>query len=130
MCNSYHGRHHDSCHCQPSGKVERFIQPTLLLSLLQQSSHGYELLERLTSFRFYKGTADTGAVYRHLRRLENDGYVESQWETGEAGPAKRTYSITPGGIALLHAWANEFQERKAAIEDFLQKYQEQLDKNV
>lgn len=122
MCNSCHGKGHTSCHCQPSGKVERFIQPTLLLSLLQKPSYGYELLERLSSFRFYSGSPDTGAVYRHLRRLENDGHVESRWESGEAGPNKRTYSITPHGIAMLHAWANELQERKAAIEDFLLKY--------
>ena len=131
MCNSCHENHHGNgkghCNCQPSGKIERFIQPTLLLSLVQQPSHGYELLERLSHFRFYSGNPDTGAVYRHLRRLENDGYVESRWETGEAGPAKRTYSITPDGITLLHAWADDFLERKAAIEDFLQKYQ-QLEK--
>lgn len=127
MCNSCHGKGNTSCQCQPSGKVERFIQPTLLLSLFQQPSYGYELLERLSNFRFYSGSPDTGAVYRHLRRLEKDGHVVSQWETGEAGPNKRNYSITPEGIALLHAWANEFQERKAAIEDFLLKYQ-QLEK--
>jgi len=127
MCNSCHGKGNTSCQCQPSGKVERFIQPTLLLSLFQQPSYGYELLERLSAFRFYSGSPDTGAVYRHLRRLEKDGHVVSQWETGEAGPNKRNYSITPEGIALLHAWANEFQERKAAIEDFLLKYQ-QLEK--
>lgn len=124
MCNSCHRHGNSNYHCQPSGKVERFIQPTLLLSLFQQPSHGYELLERLSSFRFYSGSPDTGAVYRHLRRLENEGYVESRWETGDAGPAKRTYSITQNGVALLHAWANELDERRTAIEDFLEKYRE------
>lgn len=113
---------HEGCHCQPSAKIERFIQPTLLLSLLEQPSHGYELLDRLGSFRFYSGAPDPGAIYRHLRRLENEGFVESQWETGEAGPAKRTYSITERGIELLKAWTKEMTERRAAIDDFLERY--------
>lgn len=124
MRHSCHGRHHNDCRCRPSGKVERFIQPSLLLSLFEQPSHGYDLLERLSGFRFYEGSPDTGAVYRHLRRLEEEGYVESKWETGEAGPAKRIYSLTQDGVALLHAWAADLRERKVAIEDFLRKYNE------
>jgi DNA-binding PadR family transcriptional regulator len=79
---------------------------------------------RLSRFHFYGGSPDTGAVYRQLRCLENNGYIISQWETGEAGPARRTYSITPDGIILLQAWADEFKERKTAIEDFLRKFRE------
>ncbi|KLU60881.1 lineage-specific thermal regulator protein [Peptococcaceae bacterium CEB3] len=118
-----HGGGHGDCHCKLSGKVERFIQPCLLLSLLQHPSHGYELLERLTGFRFYPGSPDTGAVYRHLRRLENSDYVESRWETGDAGPAKRIYSITPDGQDMLKAWIEEFRDRKSAMEDFIEKYE-------
>ena len=111
-----------NCHCHPPAKAERFFQPSLLLCLAEQPSYGYELLERLSLLPFNTGVPDPGTIYRHLRRLENDGYVESRWETGESGPAKRVYSITPNGIGLLHTWADELKERRAALDSFLQRY--------
>lgn len=121
MC-SCHGPHHRNCHHQPGNKPERFIQPSLLLCLAEKSSYGYELIEQLSGFRLHSGSPDPGAVYRHLRRLEMEGYVESHWKTGEAGPAKRMYAMTAAGISLLHAWAGELGERKAALEEFLERY--------
>ncbi|WP_459998282.1 helix-turn-helix transcriptional regulator [Paradesulfitobacterium aromaticivorans] len=126
--HSCHDENHES-NCQPGGKHQRFIQPTLLLSLVEQPSHGYELMERLSRFRFYAGAPDAGAVYRHLRRLENEGFVESHWETGAAGPAKRIYAITQEGITMLHAWAFDMKQRKASIEDFLERYEEIVKKD-
>lgn len=123
MCNC-HGPHHKNCHHQLGTKAERFIQPSLLLCLAEKSSYGYELIERLSNFRLHSGNPDPGAIYRHLRRLETEGYVESHWETGEAGPAKRIYAITADGISLLQAWTSEITERKAALEEFLQRFQE------
>ena len=117
-----------NCHCRPSGKQERFLQPSLLLCLAEHSSYGYELLERLSLFRFHTGGVDPGAVYRHLRRLESEGYVESRWETGEAGPAKRVYVITAAGQELLKAWVAELEGRRAALDDFLSRYQELSEK--
>lgn len=127
MC-SCHGPRHRNCHHQPGNKPERFIQPSLLLCLAEKSSYGYALIEQLGSFRLHSENPDPGAVYRHLRRLEMEGYVESHWETGEAGPAKRMYTITADGISLLKAWAAELEERKAALEEYLHKYQKLTNK--
>jgi PadR family transcriptional regulator, regulatory protein PadR len=51
----------------------------------------------------------SGTVYPALRRLERDGFVESQWESDESAaqgqrPARRYYEITkPGKAAALAA---------------------------
>ena len=46
-----------------------------------------------------------GNLYRVLRALEEDGLVTSRWESGEPGPAKRTYELTEEGRRLLDEWA-------------------------
>ena len=45
--------------------------------------------------------ADTGAVYRVLRKLERDGCAESSWAASAAGPRRRLYRLTDKGRQAL-----------------------------
>src|SRR5437588_12222590 len=77
-------------------RVERFAEPALLALLAEGPTHGYELLERLPGL-LGEERVDVGNVYRALRRLEEDGVVESEWRADLPGPAKRTYTLTDDG---------------------------------
>ena len=83
----------------------------LLLLLRNWNMHGYQLMKQLMQFGYQE--TDPGSIYRQLRQLERQGYIRSNWETGEAGPARRTYTLTDAGNAFLNAWA-------AAIENYQQ----------
>jgi poly-beta-hydroxybutyrate-responsive repressor len=113
------------CEC-PSGKMTRFVEPCLLFFLSQQSSYGYELMEKLDQFGFQKTKPDPAMVYRTLRSLEKEGCVVSKWDTKGTGPAKRNYELTPKGLSLLHAWADGIELRKQALENFLKLYKKQF----
>src|SRR5207245_5417431 len=91
------------------GRVERFLEPSLLLLLAEQPAHGYELLERATEL-VPGERAGMGGLYRVLRALEEDGLVRSEWDADEPGPAKRRYELTSAGYALLRAWAEALRE--------------------
>ena len=108
--------------CRCPRRVHRFIEPCLLLSLRRRPSYGYQLLEDLTAFGFHADTPDTAALYRNLRRLEEEGYVESSWQPGEAGPAKRYYRITPRGCRLLAEWADAMESQMFALQQFIGEY--------
>jgi DNA-binding PadR family transcriptional regulator len=45
--------------------------------------------------------APPGMIYRHLRDLEENGLVESNWETEGTGSAKRVYQLTWEGNEVL-----------------------------
>jgi PadR family transcriptional regulator PadR len=79
----------------------------MLLLLRTWNMHGYQLMQRLLDLGFR--SADPGTVYRLLRQLEKQGFVRSTWETGEAGPARRTYTITDAGEAFLRTWATAIE---------------------
>jgi poly-beta-hydroxybutyrate-responsive repressor len=90
------------------------------LLLLEGSSHGYDLLERMKGLGFSK--SDPGGMYRTLRSLEHEGLVASTWETSTAGPARRTYTITAEGEDQLRGWALVIDDSRRALEQFLDRY--------
>lgn len=97
-----------------------FLQPCLLLLLRERSDHGYELAARLRPM--HDGDGDAGGVYRVLRGLERHGLVRSEWQTSDVGPARRTYSITPEGVACLEARARDLAHTHDALHVFLDRF--------
>lgn len=121
MCQEHGTYRQGTCRCagMPMG---RFLQPCLLLLLHRRSTHGYELIQNLEEFGFSNEETDPGTVYRHLRKMEEEGLVSSRWDTEKGGPAKRLYQLTVEGEEILHAWAVSLQKNKQRIENFLNKY--------
>jgi PadR family transcriptional regulator PadR len=103
------------------GRMERFMEPCLILLLLESPAHGYELLERLGQFGFKGGSADAASMYRALRRLEEEGVLVSQWEESDAGPPRRSYRVTEEGCRLLGRWRETIKANKRRLERFLKK---------
>ena len=123
MCDERHGSEDEGSErcCRSAGRVHGFVQPWLLLLLLQKPSHGYELMERLTQDDDVP-CADPGLLYRTLRQLEEEGLLESSWDTAEPGPARRLYEVTPEGVEHLHAWAARIQRTRRRLDRFLAEY--------
>jgi poly-beta-hydroxybutyrate-responsive repressor len=106
-----------------NARVERFVEPTLLLLLRERPLHGYELLDRIPELGV-EGRVDMGNLYRLLRALEDEGIVRSEWSADPAGPAKRTYELTTEGRRLLDRWAEALQRAQGTIASFLERYEE------
>ena len=106
------------------GKRERYIQPSILMGLYLGSSYGYELIQNIQRFGFLEGQAPPGMIYRHLRQLEEDGLVSSEWITEGSGPARRVYRLTPEGREMLAVWV-EYMERQAKnLDHFIKQYRQ------
>jgi PadR family transcriptional regulator, regulatory protein PadR len=104
-------------------RVERFTEPSVLLELRDGPAHGYELLDRLTA-RLEGERVDMGNLYRALRAMEEDGLVSSEWDAAAPGPAKRVYSLSEAGEAVLAEWAAALRRARAGIDGFLRRYEE------
>lgn len=61
---------------------------------------------------------DPGVVYRHLRKLEQEGLVLSGFQPGD-GPARRVYEITDEGRRCLGDWVEGIVSLRGSLEDFL-----------
>jgi poly-beta-hydroxybutyrate-responsive repressor len=111
-------------HWHVRARVERFVEPSILLLLRERPLHGYELIERLPELAG-EGRIDVGNLYRLLRALEAEGLVSSEWSAELPGPAKRTYELTPEGRRLLDRWAEALQQAQGDVQSFLDRYEKQ-----
>ena len=91
-----------------------------LVALREESSYGYELMERLENLGF--GEVNPGTLYRKLRQMEREGLCKSEWKTSTSGPARRVYSLTDGGEEYLEAWAQGCQHYQQIMDAFYQAY--------
>ena len=101
-------------------RPRNWLTPVTLVLLREESSYGYELMERLEGFGFEQISA--GSLYRTLRRMEQQGLCKSEWETSAGGPARRMYSITEDGEAYLAAWAEACKQYQNVMDSFARAY--------
>jgi PadR family transcriptional regulator, regulatory protein PadR len=101
-------------------RPRNWLTPVTLVLLREESSYGYELMERLEEFGFEQINA--GTLYRSLRWTEKEGLCKSEWETSESGPARRMYSITEDGESYLAAWAKACEQYQKVMDSFARAY--------
>lgn len=69
----------------------------LVLSQMKEPTYGYNLVKKLNDQEI---PMDANTLYPLMRRLEGQGLLKSQWDTGEGKPRKY-YQITPEGQEVL-----------------------------
>ncbi len=108
---------------QVQARIERYVEPALLLLLSEGASHGYELADQMANLLDVE-RVDYGNLYRLLRSLEGEGIVESEWNDELPGRSKRTYELTDQGRQLLDAWVTSLRAANESVSAFLQRYDE------
>ncbi len=86
----------------------------LVLSQLRKPTYGYSLVKKLTDSGI---PMDANTLYPLMRRLESQGMLKSQWDTGENKPRKY-YQITEEGMEVL-AQTKEYWNRFSTQVDAL-----------
>ena len=97
-----------------------FLAPFVLLAVSMQRAHGYVIEDYLRALGLFGITMST--LYRTLRQMEKDGFLESTWEPGPTGPARRVYSITDAGHDWLDSSASLLDAYRQTIDRFLDLY--------
>lgn len=83
--------------------------PLLILATLRDGElHGYEIVRRIRERSAGAVSPSEGALYPTLHRLESEGALEATWREGEAGPRRRYYRLTTGGLAALERAEREW----------------------
>ena len=88
-----------------------------VLSQMKEPKYGYALGQSLEE----KGVAiDPNTLYPLLRRLENQGLLESRWETGGAKPRKY-YQRTKDGTEIYEKLKAYWQNLSAGMDRLLRE---------
>lgn len=85
-------------------ELRRGVLQVAVLALLRERTYGYDLLRVLGEAGL---PTEEGTLYPVLRRLEQEGLLESSWDTSGSRPRKYYRSTDTGSAALrelLTAW--------------------------
>jgi poly-beta-hydroxybutyrate-responsive repressor len=99
------------------------LQPSLLLLLRENDSHGYEIYDQLSDFGFDMDCLDSSIVYRDLREMEKQGLIGSYWDERSKGPKKRVYQINGMGEERLLEWIELLNNQQERISFLIRRYQ-------
>ena len=102
------------------GAPRTLLVPYVLLALSFAQAHGYLLQQWLRTLGFW--SMDLTTLYRTLRQLERDGLVCSAWDPAPQGPARRVYTLTDAGRALLASWAQTLDQYQDLLARFGRLY--------
>ena len=90
----------------------------ILVSLCEQAGSGYELARRFDRSIGYFWAATHQQIYRTLRTMESDGWVEVDEIVQVGKPNKKVYAPTASGRAELSRWlAAPLTGRGTAVTD-------------
>jgi DNA-binding PadR family transcriptional regulator len=77
----------------------------LILAMIGEGiSSGYAMRKEMNRMRGGRWSAESGSVYRVLRRLERDGLLTEARRVGVPNRERTEYELTKTGEALLHSW--------------------------
>ena len=89
-----------------SGEKSEVLQGTLDLMILKTlhalgSLHGFGIARRIEQLSEEVLTLNEGTVYTSLLRLQQQGWIVSEWGTSENNRKAKFYSITKRGLRQL-----------------------------
>lgn len=81
----------------PQGTLDMLILQILSLD----SAHGYGIAQRLQQISREAVQVNQGSLYPALHRLEQKGWLRSEWRQSETGRDAKFYSLTRAGRKQL-----------------------------
>ncbi|MEU9701039.1 PadR family transcriptional regulator [Streptomyces sp. NPDC047981] len=97
------------------------IEHAILVSLLEKPGSGYELARRFERSIGYFWTASHQQIYRVLKRMESDGWIDVRDVPQQGRPDKKEYSVAAPGRAALSTWLHEPVEPESVRHDLAVK---------
>jgi transcriptional regulator len=101
------------------GEQMELLQGTLDLLILKTlalgAMHGWGISQRIQQVSKDALQVGQGSLYPALARLEQKGWIASEWSISENNRRARFYSLTPAGTKQLKQELGEWQRLSAAI---------------
>lgn len=98
-------------------ELRRGVLVLAVLASLKQPHYGYSLRKQLQDGGI---DIDEGTLYPLIRRLADQGLLDSEWQQAE-GRERRYYQLSPLGNELLTQLTDEWQLLNTALTGLLQK---------
>ncbi len=104
----------------PAADVLRGTLELLILKALSlEPMHGWAIAQRLEQLTREALQVGQGSLYPALQRLEEKGWVESDWRVTDQNRRAKYYELTAAGRRALGAEAKQWREYVAMVDVIL-----------
>ena len=105
------------------GKRNDLLQGTLDLLILKTlglgAQHGWAISQRIQQISDDALRVNQGSLYPALHRLEEQGWIASEWGTSESNREAKFYKLTRAGIRQLDVETANWERVSAGIAKIL-----------
>jgi PadR family transcriptional regulator, regulatory protein PadR len=98
-----------------SDQIHGTLDMLVLKTLDAGPLHGYAIAVRLERLSDEVLRVEEGSLYPALYRMEQRGWLTSQWSVTDTGRRARFYTLTPAGRAQLAAEAASWDRLTVAV---------------
>ena len=95
------------------------IDLLVLRTLARAPMHGWGITQRIQQLSDGVLEVNQGSLYPALQRLEQKGWIESEWRTTENNRNAKYYRLTPTGRRALGAETESWRRHVVAVEQLL-----------
>ena len=96
----------------PQGTLDMLILQILSL----ESAHGYGIAQRLQHVSREAVRVNQGSLYPALHRLEQKGWLRSEWRESETGREAKFYTLTRAGQKQLAVEKESWNRLTVAVQ--------------
>ena len=102
-----------------SDVVRGTLDLLILKALSLEPMHGWAVAQRLEQLSQDALQVGQGSLYPALQRLEEKGWIDSEWRTTEQNRRAKYYELTPAGRRALGDESRSWQDYVQMVEAIL-----------
>ena len=95
------------------------IETIILCALYKEPTYGYEIAKEIKERTSNKYEIKQPTLYSYLKRLEEDGLIESYWGENSNGGRRRYYALTDTGRANCEHFISEWQYQRTVLSELV-----------
>jgi PadR family transcriptional regulator PadR len=100
---------------KPSDLIQGTLDLLILKTISLEPQHGWAIAKRIQQVSNDVLQVTQGALYPALHRLEQQGWISSEWRTSETGREAKYYRLTRAGRTQLEKELAQWERLSSAV---------------
>jgi transcriptional regulator len=100
---------------KPADLIQGTLDLLILKTISIEPKHGWAIAKRIQQVSEEVLQVTQGALYPALHRLEQQGWIRSEWRESETGREAKFYSLTRAGAAQLKKELAQWERLSNAV---------------
>src|SRR5579884_2511924 len=100
---------------RPADLIQGTLDLLILKTISAEPKHGWAIAKRIQQVSNEVLQVTQGALYPALHRLEQQGWIRSEWRASETGREAKFYSLTRAGRTQLSRELEQWDRLSTAV---------------